>query len=67
MLRYTKTGFWGENLGTLENTKKNEVIPSYAKKKKNALLHTCYTFFREIARYAILSGHNRPDIFLIYI
>lgn len=26
----------GENLGTLENTKKNEVIPSYARKSKSA-------------------------------
>lgn len=35
MLRYTKTGFRGENLGTLENTKKNEVIPSYSRKNKS--------------------------------
>ena len=36
MLRYNKLGFQGKNLGALENTKKFEVILTYAKKNKSA-------------------------------
>ena len=36
MIRYTKLSTFEKVLKNVENTRKNEVIPSYAKKNKSA-------------------------------
>ena len=36
MIRYTKIEFWDKMAGTLVNSRRFEVIPTYAKKNKSA-------------------------------